>query len=212
MGSTRSERQAETRARLLDAAVEVCAERGLRQARVEEIAARAGYSTGAIYSNFAGKDDLLLAVFEQRLEPRLRALATPLIEARTAAEQAGQSGELIRVMLAQERSYLLLLCEFWAYAAREPGVRERFAKIRRGRRAVIQAMIEERVRRRGIDVHPGSAELAAGFLACAIGVLFEGLVDPELDAEAVYAGAFELLSEGSARPAAQLAAAGSGGA
>lgn len=211
MGSTRSERQAETRARLLDAAVEVCAERGLRQARVEEIAARAGYSTGAIYSNFTGKDDLLLAVFEERLEPRLRALAKPLIEARTAGEQAGESGELIGVMLSEERSYLLLLCEFWAYAAREPGLRERFARIRRGRRSIIEAMIVERAERRGIDVHPGPAELAAGFLACAIGVLFEGLVDPELDAQAVYAGAFELLSEGSARPAPQLAASRSGG-
>jgi AcrR family transcriptional regulator len=210
MGSTRSERQAETRARLLDAAVEVCAERGLRQARVEEIADRAGYSTGAIYSNFAGKDDLLLAVFEERLEPRLRALATPLIEARTAGEQAGESGELIGVMLTQERSYLLLLCEFWAYAAREPGVRERFARIRRGRRAIIEAMIVERVERHGIDVHPGPAELAAGFLACAIGILFEGLVDAELDARAVYAGTFELLSEGSARTGAELAPSGPG--
>jgi AcrR family transcriptional regulator len=208
MGSTRSERQAETRARLLDAAVEVCAERGLRQASLEEIADRAGYSTGAIYSNFAGKDDLLLAVFEQRLEPRLRALATPLIEARTAAEQAGESGEFIRVMLSQERSYLLLLCEFWAYAAREPGVREHFARIRRGRRASIEAMIDERVQRRGIEVHPAPAELAAGFLACAVGVLFEGLVDPELDAESVYAGTFELLSAGAVQPSPQLAAPG----
>jgi AcrR family transcriptional regulator len=210
MRATRSERQAETRARLLDAAVEVCAERGLRQASLEEIADRAGYSTGAIYSNFAGKDDLLLAVFEQRLEPRLRAFATPLIEAGTAAEQGSESGEFIRTMLSQERSYLLLLCEFWAYAAREPGVRERFAEIRRGRRATIEAMIEERVQRRRIEIHPPAAELAAGFLACAIGVLFEGLVDPELDAEAVYAGIFELLSEGAVQPSPRLAASGPG--
>jgi AcrR family transcriptional regulator len=211
MGSTRAERQAETRSRLLDAAVEVCAERGLRQASIEEIADRAGYSTGAVYSNFAGKDDLLLAVFEQRLEPRLRSLATPLIEAGTAAEQAGESGEFIRLMLSEERSYLLLLCEFWAHAAREPALRERFARIRRGRRATIEAMIEERVRRRGIETNPPPAELAAGFLACAIGVLFEGLVDPQLDAEAVYAGTFELLSKGAVRASRELATSEAGG-
>jgi len=65
--------------------------------------------------------------------------------------------------------------------------------------------------RLALEIHPGPAELAAGFLACAIGVLFEGLLDPELDAEAVYAGTFELLSGGAVQPSPELAASGSPG-
>jgi len=73
---TRGESQTRTRERLLDAAVEVFAERGLAGASVEEIADRAGYSKGAVYSNFASKTDLALAVLERRNQQQLQALAT----------------------------------------------------------------------------------------------------------------------------------------
>jgi AcrR family transcriptional regulator len=198
---TRRERQEHTRADLLDAAVSVCASRGLEGARVEEICARAGYSTGALYSNFEGKEDLLLAVFEERLEPRLRALAAPLVEAQSVAEQSAASGALLRSLLTDERPYLLLLCDFWARAARDGKVRERFAAIRRRRRAIVQAMIEERAAKTERPLGPPAAELAAGFVALAMGVLFESLVDPELDGERVYELAFELLSSAAGRAA-----------
>jgi AcrR family transcriptional regulator len=199
---TRAERRAETRSRLLDAAVEVCARRGLHGAGVEEIAERAGYSTGAIYSNFHGKDDLLLAVFEHRLEPRLQALATPLIEAHTAKQQGEATRGFIRALLNEERRYLVLLCEFWGYAAREARIRRRFARVRRNRRAAIEEMIERRVGRRGTRLRLGPPALAAGFLALAIGVLFEALTDPQLDAEELHASMFTLVSEGAVERAA----------
>src|SRR6187402_2375561 len=72
---TRSEKQARTRAELLATATEVFAERGYDGASVEEIAERAGYSHGAVYSNFAGKADLFLAVFDRYMEERAGELA-----------------------------------------------------------------------------------------------------------------------------------------
>jgi AcrR family transcriptional regulator len=64
---TRDEQRAETRARLLDAAAEVIAARGLDGASIDEIADRAGYTRGAFYSNFSGKPELLVELCEQRL-------------------------------------------------------------------------------------------------------------------------------------------------
>ncbi|HYY22422.1 MAG TPA: helix-turn-helix domain-containing protein [Thermoleophilaceae bacterium] len=183
-----------TRSRLLDAALQVCARRGIHAASVEEIADRAGYSTGAIYSNYDGKEGLLLALFEERLEPRIRQLGEPLIDAATAAEQAEAMAKFTRELLNEERPYLLLLCEFWSYAARSPRLRRRFARVRRERRAAIEAMIEQRVSERRIPLSRAPAELAAGFVALGVGVLFESLVDPELDGEALHASLFELLS------------------
>jgi len=55
---TRAERQARTRAELIATAATVFAQRGYEGASVEEIAEQAGYSHGAVYSNFAGKSDL----------------------------------------------------------------------------------------------------------------------------------------------------------
>src|SRR5580704_19553287 len=72
---TRAEQQVRTRTRLIEAATKVFARRGFHQASVEEIAEEAGYSHGAVYSNFDGKADLFLAVFEDYMAQRVGELA-----------------------------------------------------------------------------------------------------------------------------------------
>src|SRR5918911_4591826 len=57
---------------LLDAALAVFARRGYRDAGVDEIAAEAGYSKGALYWHFSGKEDLLMALLEERVDTPLR--------------------------------------------------------------------------------------------------------------------------------------------
>src|SRR3954471_24773413 len=61
------------RAALLGAAMEVFAERGYRDASVDQIAAHAGYSKGAIYFHFSGKEDLFFALLEERVDAPLYA-------------------------------------------------------------------------------------------------------------------------------------------
>src|SRR3712207_4648784 len=68
---TRAEKQAQTRDRLVDAAARVFARRGFHAASVEEIAEEAGYSHGAVYSNFSGKEELFIAVYEHRVASRV---------------------------------------------------------------------------------------------------------------------------------------------
>ncbi len=71
---TRAEKQARTRAELLATAAKVFAQRGYNGASVEQIAEEAGYSHGAVYSNFDGKADLFLAVFEEYMAQRAQEL------------------------------------------------------------------------------------------------------------------------------------------
>src|SRR5436190_10007391 len=191
---TRAEQQAETRTRLLDGAIKVFTKRGLHEATLDEISEAAGYSRGAVYSNFEGKDDLLLSVFEERIEPRLRDLADPMIEASSAGEQSEAISRLLDVLLTQERAYLQLLLEFWAFAARNKQVGRRFAEIRRRRRAMIEEMIHARLERRDGPAGPPPDLLAGGFVALTIGILFEALVDREFDAGGTQATAFELMA------------------
>ena len=63
---TRAERRAQTRAALLDAAARVFVDRGFAGASVEAIAAEAGYTRGAFYSNFATKEELFVALLQER--------------------------------------------------------------------------------------------------------------------------------------------------
>src|SRR3954471_16154329 len=62
-----TDRRAPTHARLVAAATKVVARRGFHAATVDEIAKEEGFSVGALYSNFAGKDELYLAVFDGHL-------------------------------------------------------------------------------------------------------------------------------------------------
>lgn len=61
-------RRAETRERLMDAAIQVFARDGVDQSRLEDISEQAGYTRGAFYSNFADKDALIAALLERQLD------------------------------------------------------------------------------------------------------------------------------------------------
>lgn len=105
---SRAEQQQRTRERLLAAAAEVFAESGFRGASLDAIAARAGYTRGAVYSNFADKSELLLALFDRgaasfRSEQLPRLLALP--EDERAAALAGW------FLAEDEAEQLLLLLE-----------------------------------------------------------------------------------------------------
>jgi TetR/AcrR family fatty acid metabolism transcriptional regulator len=62
------ERNPEKRQRILDAALKVFATRGFYNARVSEVAAEAGVADGTIYLYFENKDDLLISLFEERMQ------------------------------------------------------------------------------------------------------------------------------------------------
>src|SRR5947208_14753248 len=71
---SRDERRRQTREELLEVAAGVFRELGYHRASVDLVAEAAGYTKGAVYSNFSGKDDLFLAVFDRETERRLRAV------------------------------------------------------------------------------------------------------------------------------------------
>src|SRR5689334_23549773 len=70
---TRDERKLQTRADLLLTARRLFEERGFHGASLDDIADEAGYTKGAVYSNFASKDELFLAVLGDHIERRVRA-------------------------------------------------------------------------------------------------------------------------------------------
>jgi AcrR family transcriptional regulator len=102
---SRQEKKAETRARLLEAAESVFARRGFHAASVEEVAEEAGFSTGAVYSNFGGKEDLFLALWDSALEGALRvADETFGSEERPFEERLGPGGSRSRPQACSGRS------------------------------------------------------------------------------------------------------------
>src|SRR5271155_3661689 len=91
--SLRDEQKALTRRRLLDAAETVFGRHGFHRASVEEIAREAGATTGALYSNFAGKEDLFLALFEERIAADVRDYSQIAAAGATVEEQAPRAAD-----------------------------------------------------------------------------------------------------------------------
>ena len=115
--ATRAESKAATREELLEAARRVFLERGYPGASLEIVAREAGYTKGAVYSAFAGKADLFLALYDREMDARRE---------RLESAAADPSEWLARVRDA--RAWTLALLEFRLQAARDPAVNAAFAE------------------------------------------------------------------------------------
>src|SRR6476661_5579015 len=91
--SLREEQKELTRRRLVDAAEAIFARSGYHGSSVEEIAREAGATTGALYSNFAGKEELFLALFEERIAADLDDYEEIVAAGSTLEEQARGTGD-----------------------------------------------------------------------------------------------------------------------
>ncbi len=141
----RKERQAQTRSRIMDAATRVFAAKGLEHASVDEVAAAAGYTKGAFYANFQSKQELFLAMLEERFEHRVAETERVWSDDDPPHKQARDStADFARAVRAEPEAVRLFL-EFKVHAlrndyfrdelvARFAGLRERLEEIY-GRRA-----------------------------------------------------------------------------
>jgi AcrR family transcriptional regulator len=176
---TRKQKQERTRAELIEAAGRVFARRGYHGASVEEVAAEAGYSTGAVYSNFGGKEDLFLALSDHELEKRLEDYRAVIdaIDSPEGAEQtaSGRFGEFI----GEDPDWPLLYFEFWAYGARNRKLRGEFVKQRAAEVAIIAEAIERQTGAAGVQLPLPSEQVAVGIGALINGLAFERTLDPD---------------------------------
>jgi AcrR family transcriptional regulator len=135
-GQTTTRRRGVTRERVLDAARDVFAERGVYGATVEEICARAGFTRGAFYSNFADKDDVLRALIEReqaRLLDHIDASFGLVDE--TAAAVTGDPQPVLASLadrllrsVPTDRQFSLIQDELEIHAVRDPDVARVFVE------------------------------------------------------------------------------------
>jgi AcrR family transcriptional regulator len=198
----REEQKALTRRRLLDAAEVVFARRGFHGASVDEIAREAGATTGALYSNFAGKEDLFLALFERSAQADVHGYAEVFADGETPQEKGRAPADLWMRILRERPHYFPLVIEFWSYAMREPRLREPLADRFRMLRAASTRLVAQGAERQGIALSPRFAE-SLGLLITALGngIALEKLLDPDAIADETYGdlvtlifGAFEELA------------------
>ena len=178
---TRTERRAATRTELLDAASRVFARRGFHYATLEDVAREAGYTTGAIYSNFAGKDELFQAAFEHQIARDVREVSEAQAAATddTPGARTRASARRWMELLGERPEMFLLLVEYWSYAMRHPELRESFAERFGAFRDTTARWVEEEAERGGWDLPLPPQDIALGLNALIYGVALQYLPGPD---------------------------------
>lgn len=190
-----------TRRRLVDAAGKVFARRGYRGASVDEIASEAGFTIGALYSNFSGKEEVLLALLDQevaRIGERIvaagQAQDDPADKLRAAASEW-------MAFLGDEPELYALMVEFWTIWVRDDELRPRHAERMDAVRRFIGGLIQEKADEMGIAMRLAPDQIGAVVVALADGLALQQLADPNALPKDLYPSVLAVLIRALEEPA-----------
>jgi AcrR family transcriptional regulator len=177
-GTRQAERTRATRRKLLDAAKRIFAQDGFEAARLEDIAARAGYTRGAFYANFDSKEDIFFSLLEEWVRERIESVTRAL---HRHSEPVENLAELRKhyAQLATDRRLVLISMEFKLYALRHPEAHARLRNRHRRIRASFGALLSELMQSLGKSLPIEYPAASTCLSAVAQGLLLEHLVDPK---------------------------------
>jgi AcrR family transcriptional regulator len=190
---SREERKADTRERLLASALMVFAREGFEGASVEEIAEEAGFSTGAVYSAFGGKQELFFALLDRCLEEEKREIGEIFERNETLEAVVEEIARWKPGPLESEEQWRVLATEFWLHAVRDPRARSLLAERQRRQRADTAGQLEGAFRRRGRRPPVEAGLLADAVIGMQIGMAMRAIVDPEAVPDGSYARVLGVL-------------------
>jgi AcrR family transcriptional regulator len=192
---TRAERQAATRAALLQAATRTIVEHGMDAASIDRIAADAGYTKGAFYANFSSKEELFLVMLEEKFGAELDRIGQIMVGAEEATAEARHAAEDFLAYVDSDPQWARLYQEFALHAARDESFRVEFAARQRTLRARLAEVYERWAATLGIVPALPHSDVAAMSAFMADGFLLQRTIDPSLD-DSLYATMCEVFLRG----------------
>ncbi|MCG8482915.1 MAG: TetR/AcrR family transcriptional regulator [Clostridia bacterium] len=217
---SRAEAKARTREELLKAARVVFARYGFHGTSLDMVAEAAGYTKGAVYANFSGKDDLYLALLDNNLTEGLGDLDTLITSyVNNLTEDLGGLDEQITSYVNEElltagvslesthdqitknffaeiedtRDWAVLTVEFFIQAMRNDAIRSKLIERIHLTQDEIKKSLEKRVAITGAKLPMSVEQTATALLAFTNGIDLLALVDPQPEYPAVYAKMLKLL-------------------
>lgn len=177
---SRAEQQSQTRERVLNAAEALFAERGFHATSVDDVAAEAGYTRGAVYSNFTSKEDVFFGVYERRAKQGIAEWERQIAAAGGGAQ--GLDAVLVAVTRRRGRDdgWLAAFFEFWAHVVRRPELRARFAEIHLRAQEPLARALADHAREQGYELPDDARKLTLAAYAMQLGLQLERLTVPEL--------------------------------
>jgi AcrR family transcriptional regulator len=172
----------EVRDRILDAASKVFAAEGFAGATIDAIGQAAGFTKGAVYSNFGSKDELFLALLDREFELRGEQIATALESGGDTTVAAQALSRSVLDSVHDHADYYVLFVEYWLRAVRDPELRERLIA---RRRAAAAQQADNLAGSAAVTSGRPLAELAQLVVTMNLGIAMEevlrpGTIDPDL--------------------------------
>jgi len=173
----------DTREKLFEAAARVCEERGIGGASIEDIAAAAGFTRGAFYSNFKSKDELIIAMMEEHVDQSIRRMHELLAEHKTLPDFINALRNMDRSKQDPLGRSPLLHMEMILFVARAEKRRPELAKRLRARRKLIADIVETTAQNSKRNALLNPNWVGAVVLALEDGFRLHRLIDPETPAD-----------------------------
>ncbi len=198
----RKEAQEVTRTRLIEVATRVFTRYGFERASVETIAQEVGMTKGAVYANFATKEDLFLAVLDRVMNQEDQMLETILVEPTSTRIDALRTYFVNAFTHSQD--WRLLVTEFWLHAARNPTLRQQYALRYQKRRKKIAQFIEQYLAEEGRKGLLSSEVFASVIIAVSHGLEMQHIIDSETIPDDLFATVLSLFVQQLSQPNSSL--------
>jgi AcrR family transcriptional regulator len=177
---TRADRRNQTRAELIAVAARRFSADGYHATSLDAVADEAGFTKGAVYSNFASKEDLFFAVYERRVEEGTAHVRAVLARAPTARKGVPALVAESAARRDHDDGWLAVFLEFWTHVLRHPEHRARFATLHARASEPYAEAVERHAAEGGFALPMSARELATGFIAAGTGMNLERLTQPDL--------------------------------
>lgn len=150
---------------------------GIGALSIRGVCEEAGYSQGAFYSNFAGRDELLLALMEHHIHAEVEALRQIVQFTRQQSLDDLLLAVAARLVdAAKERQWSLLAIELQLHAQRDGRFADAYNEAKTGYHTEFAMLVDEIVRHFGLTPALPSLQIAIGLYALWSGLVVQGTV------------------------------------
>lgn len=193
---TREQAKARTRERLLESASRIFIAKGFAGASVEEIAESAGFSIGALYSNFDSKEQLFLELMSARRATRfafvIEQFATTDSEIHPSLDQLP---DLLLEVTESDQDFVALQSDFLRYANRDSELRRRVENQMRERSAALEGFIATALNKEGI-VGATASDVTVAVMALTQGLIRRRRIESSRVSDELFVLALRWLFDG----------------
>lgn len=176
---TRAESQARTREQLVATAKELFLRDGFTATSLEKVADEAGYSKGAVYSNFRNKNELCLAVLDEIHAEQVGLIAEAVGQATTMEDRLAAFGRWAEANIGNE-AWTALEVEFSVSTRRDRDVRAALATRDKAIRGMIAALAEAQAEDFDMALPLPADTVATALLSLGIGLGLQRAIDPSI--------------------------------